>query len=107
MEAAIKGQYVGSFTKQFKGKDGKDISYYKVVLFNPDFFKESDRYINIPITQEVYKMLNLGSPEVQDKMMGKTYSFEGSATPAEKGLLKFRITSLVELKAKKGLTPEI
>jgi len=104
MEAVLIGQYVGSFTKQFKGKDGKDISYCKVVLFNPDFFKEEDRYVNVPATQEVYKKLNVGSPKEQEGLMGKTYSYFCQAMPAGKGLFKLKVVSFQEEKTK-PLTP--
>jgi hypothetical protein len=88
MDCVILGRVVDSFSKNFIGSDGKEVSYQSISMIDEDAFLDSDRVFVVRVNPDKIKGLEL---------IGKDWKFKGTLTK-DKGLLKFRVSDILEVK---------
>lgn len=88
MDCVVLGRVVDTYHKEFKGKDGKEVSYDVVTLRDEDAYMDKDRMFNFKCKPELLNGLEL---------VGKYWNFKGSLTTSH-DLVVFRATEVSAVK---------
>lgn len=85
MLVVLTAELVDVFDKGWE-VDGKSGTSYKFALMNDAFFSDRDRIVNVPMTEELYKRMNITQdPTVLSKLKGKTFNFYCNVRVQDKG----------------------